>query len=201
MKIQLVDRNAEMCKQWATHFEGTTDVTIHQGDFFGVPTDCVVSPANSYGFMDGGLDWWITKKLGGRVQAMIQKMIAEKYDGELLVGQAVLVETGNTDIPFCISAPTMRVPLILNDSPNVYLAARATFLKLKKSAEHLNINSITISGMGTGVGKVPFDVCAKQMRKAYDDFWLGQYTYPISWHEAQTRHQLLYTDQTRDLQR
>jgi len=207
MKIQLVDKNQEMCEEWAMNFRGCEDVTVHKGDFFAIPTDCVVSPANSYGFMDGGLDYWITRQLGGRVQATIQQLIAEKYDGELLVGQAVIVETGNDKIPYCISAPTMRVPLILSDSVNVYLAAKATFLKLKKTNESLEaagkpkIEAVTISGMGTGVGKVPFSVCAIQMKKAYDDFWLGQYTYPVSWHEAQTRHQLLYTDQTRDLQR
>jgi len=39
------------------------------------------------------------------------------------------------------------------------------------------------------------------VRKAIDDFVLGGYRLPRSWAEASERHQLLYTDRPRDLQR
>ncbi len=197
MKIQLVDRNKEMCEQWSYYFHDCSDVLIHCGEFFSLKTDCVVSPANSFGYMDGGLDLAISKKLGWQVQDKLQKQIQEKYFGELLIGQAELIETDNEEVPFCISAPTMRVPLILTNTVNVYLAAKAIFYLLKKEKK---INVITISGLGTGVGKVPFDICAKQMRQAYNDVWLNNYEFPNSWHQAQKQHQLLYTNNYRDLQ-
>ena len=132
MKIQLIDRNKVMCNLWKYFFNDIPDVVVHHGDFFDLSTDCVVSPANSFGFMDGGLDLVISLQLGWQVQEKLQKQIQEKYNGELLVGQAELVETDYKDIPFCISAPTMRVPMILEGTPNVYLASRAVFLLLKK---------------------------------------------------------------------
>jgi O-acetyl-ADP-ribose deacetylase (regulator of RNase III) len=133
--------------------------------------------------MDGGLDLIISKKLGWGVQEKLQQQIKDKYDGELLVGQAELVETGHPEIPFCISAPTMRVPLHLkHDSPAIYLASRAIFLLLKKEER---IKTITISGLGTGVGKFPYDLCAKQMRFAYNDVILESFEFPKSWDEAQ----------------
>jgi O-acetyl-ADP-ribose deacetylase (regulator of RNase III) len=183
--IQLVDRNIKMCNIWRFYFNDTPDVTVTQGDFFSLPTDCVVSPANSFGFMDGGLDYAISMKLGWGVQEKLQKQIKEKYNGELLVGQAELVETDHPDIPFLISAPTMRVPLELENSPNVYLAARAIFLLLKKESK---IKTVTISGLGTGVGHMPYDKCAKQMRMAYEHIILGNYEFPKSWVEAQNNH-------------
>lgn len=195
--FQFVDRNKEMCEQWSLQFKDCKDVVVHHGDFFALPTDCVVSPANSFGFMDGSLDLAISKKLGWQVQAKLQRQIQEKYSGELLVGQAELVETEYKEIPFCISAPTMRVPMILKDTVNVYLASKAVFCLLKKEDR---IKKVTISGFGTGVGKVPFDVCAKQMKQAYLDFWRNEYVYPKTWHEAQAKHQRLYSNFYRDLQ-
>jgi len=205
MKIQLVDRNKEMCDQWRIYFKGCSDVVIHEGDFFDLPTDCVVSPANSFGFMDGGLDAAITHKLGRGVQNRIQTNLRNgMYPmGELLVGQAMLVPSDIAEIPWCISAPTMRVPMILRGTPNVYLAAKAIFVMLKDpivKGGYANIETVTISGLGTGVGQVPYDVCAKQMRQAYDDVWLGNYKQLPTWYQTQKSHQELYTDTFRDLQ-
>jgi O-acetyl-ADP-ribose deacetylase (regulator of RNase III) len=197
MEIKLVDRNIEMCNQWNIQFKDCEDVIVYCGDFFSLKTDCVVSPANSFGYMDGGLDLAISKKLGWQVQNKLQKQIKEKYFGELLVGQAELVETDSEEIPFCISAPTMRVPLILKDTVNVYLATKAIFFLLKRENR---IKSVTISGLGTGVGKMPYDICAKQMKQAYNDVWLNKYVFPSTWYEAQRQHQLLYTNSYRDLQ-
>jgi len=185
MKIQLIDRNKGMCDQWNIYFKDCKDVVIHCGDFFSLKTDCVVSPANSFGFMDGGLDLAITNKLGWQVQEKLQNQIIEKYSGELLVGQAELVQTEVEEIPFCISAPTMRVPLILRDTVNVYLASKAIFRLLKTENR---ITTVSISGLGTGAGKVPYEVCAKQMKQAYTEVWLNKSSFPHTWQEAQTSH-------------
>jgi O-acetyl-ADP-ribose deacetylase (regulator of RNase III) len=201
MKIQLIDKNKQMCEAWEREFSNSNrnhDVITHCGDFFSLPTDCIISPANSFGFMDGGLDFVISNKLGWNIQAKLKQVIREKYLGEILVGQAELIETDNKEIPFLISAPTMRVPLILTDTVNVYLASKAIFSLLKKEKD--KINSVTISGLGTGVGKLPFDICAKQMYQAYNDVWLDNYLEPINWYQAQKNHQLLYTNNYRDLQ-
>jgi len=181
MKIQLIDKNIDMFRQWRFYFNDCPDFVFHHGDVFDLPTDCIVSPANSFGFMDGGLDLIISLQLGWQVQEKLQEQIRNKYNGELLVGQAELVETDYKDIPFCISAPTMRVPMILEDSPNVYLASRAVFLLLKNEDR---IKTVTMSGFGTGVGRVPYDVCAKQMRIAYGNVMLGEYKFPETWDEA-----------------
>lgn len=207
MLIQLVDRNQDMVDAWTSEFFDCDDVIIYCDDFFAPETDCIVSPANSFGFMDGGLDGVITRRLGPQTQINVQTRIAERPMKELLVGEVMLVPTGNDKIPWCISAPTMRVPAtLLENTPNVYLAAKAIFAELKDISNPLSsgakINTVTISGLGTGVGRVPYEICAQQMKKAYDEVWLGKFESPRTWHDAQQRHQLLYTDinNTRDLQ-
>lgn len=192
MKIQLVDRNKEMCDAWSSYFQDCNDVEIYHTDIFNVPTDCIVSPANSFGFMDGSLDLAISNRFGWGVQKRLQQIIKEKFNGELLVGQATYIETNDPDTPYCISAPTMRVPMILgNESINVYLATKAIFNCIKNEPT-IKINSITISGLGTGVGRVPYILCAKQMKYAYDSFWIRDNAEYPTWKHAQNAHQLLY---------
>ncbi len=198
MVINLVDLNQGMCLEWTKYFNDIDNVNIVNADFFSVPSECVVSPANSFGFMDGGLDMVISKKLGWGVQETLQNQIKERPMGELLVGEALLVETGHNDFPYLISAPTMRVPTILTDTVNVYLASKAIFNLIKNEDR---FNSLTISGLGTGVGRVSYDVCARQMFVAYNEVILGNYTYPTAWYVAQKEHQLLYTNIYRDLQK
>ncbi len=197
MMIQLVDRNKEMCNQWKLQFEDCNDIVIYCGDFFSLKTDCIVSPANSFGFMDGGLDLAISKKLGWALEEKLQEIIRKSPMGEILVGQAELIETGDKNIPFCVSAPTMRVPMILKDTPNIYLATKAALNLIKNNSL---IKTVTFSGMGTGVGQVPYDICAKQMKQAYLDIYKNEYKFPSNWDDAQVKHQLLYSDNYRDLQ-
>jgi|TARA_R110000824_G_scaffold105368_8_gene249339 O-acetyl-ADP-ribose deacetylase (regulator of RNase III) len=202
MIIQLVDRNQDMCDAWTTEFMDSDDVIIYCDDFFAPKTDCIVSPANSFGFMDGGLDGIITRRIGPQTQINVQEAISKRPMKELLVGETILVETGNEGVPYCISAPTMRVPMILKNTPNVYLASKAIFnqlLDIKNDGPV--IERVTISGLGTGVGKVPFEVCAHQMKMAYDEVWLGKSKAHSSWYDAQKKHQLLFTNKNlRDLQ-
>ena len=75
-------------------------------------------------------------------------MIREQAGGELLVGQALLVETGHPHIRWCISAPTMRVPTLLDTPLPAYLATRAAV----RCALDARVESVAIPGMGTGTG-------------------------------------------------
>jgi O-acetyl-ADP-ribose deacetylase (regulator of RNase III) len=208
MKINLVDRNIEMCDEWNKQFKDCLDVSVHHGNFFDCLSDCIVSPSNSYGFLDGGLDNEIRKyyeKRGTDIEKTVQDVIYKDFFGELLVGQAFYLPlfsfTTSNKIPDLIVAPTMRVPMILGkESVNVYLASKAIFNKLIGLGNYSRVKSVTISGLGTGIGQVPYDVCAKQMKKAYDDVLLGKGKFPKTWSEAQINHQLLYDEDYHDLQ-
>jgi len=63
------------------------------------------------------------------------------------------------------------------------------------------VTSIAFPGLGTGVGQVGLAVCAHQVRTAIEDVVLETRPFPSTWADAQARHQKLYTDWIRDLQR
>ena len=206
MNLIFVDLQPEVVSAWREQFAGYSEVSVHSGSIFDVECDALVSPANSFGFMDGGLDMSISRYFGWHVQERLQELIQDKHHGELLVGTAEIVPTDHPLIPFVISAPTMRVPMILDETVNVYLATRAVILL----ASHgrfpdgrpigETVRTIAVPGMGTGVGRVPPAICARQMKAAVDDALLKRTSFPTSWYEAQLRHQLLYGEDSRDLQ-
>lgn len=210
MKIILSAVETDLADAWRRFCADLDCVEIHQGSIFDLSCDSVVSLANSFGFMDGGIDMLFSQRFGWQVQERLQHLIATKHHGELLVGTAEIVETDNPQIPFLISAPTMRVPMILRDSVNPYLAARAVFLLIKHGTfasgtyqgEPISkfVQSVAFSGLGTGVGRIGPNTCAHQMRIAIEEFVLDKHEFPDSWADAQARHQKLYTDRIRDLQ-
>lgn len=195
MKIILADISKEMTDAWESHFsailngENGIDLQIHNGSLFETPCDALVSPANSFGFMGGGLDGVISNTLGWQIQSRVQDRIRNEFDGELLVGQSLIVKTGHEDFPLLISAPTMRVSMSLASrtkmSANIYLASKAIFLALRKNPQ---IRSVVIPGLGTGVGGVKPDDCAHKMRLAFNDFYLGQYVFPKTFGDAHDFH-------------
>jgi O-acetyl-ADP-ribose deacetylase (regulator of RNase III) len=207
MKIILAAMENRLADAWEKAFADLDDVSVHRGSIFDVACDAVVSPANSYGFMDGGIDALYLDRFGNEVQTRLRRLILDRHHGELLIGSAAVVETGDPAQPFLIAAPTMRVPMVLGpETVNPYLATRAVLLLARHgtslTGEPLSdrLGTIAFPGMGTGVGRVPAEICARQMRAAVDDFLLGGYRMPKSWAEASERHQLLYTDHPTRLQ-
>ena len=55
-KILLIDRSSALVDAWSEAFEAFPFVSCHEADFFTFDADAMVSPANSFGIMDGGLD-------------------------------------------------------------------------------------------------------------------------------------------------
>ena len=210
MQIILSAVNSELLDAWRRICGDLKNVIIHQGSILELSCDAVVSPANSFGFMDGGIDMLYSQRFGWRVQQRLQQLIQEKHHGELLVGAAEIVETDSPTIAYLIAAPTMRAPMVLENSVNPYLAARAVFLLIKHGVfsegilegEPISqvIQTVAFPGLGTGVGRVDPNTCAWQVRTAIEEVVLGKHTFPESWMDAQRRHQQLYADRIRDLQ-
>jgi O-acetyl-ADP-ribose deacetylase (regulator of RNase III) len=116
----------------------------------------MVSPANSFGMMDGGLDLAIRDQLGFSVERKLQEVIVEKHHGELPVGCAVIVATNDRRWRYLITAPTMRVPEPISFTINAYLAFRALLVAVEKFNGDLGkreIDTLVCCGLGTGIGK------------------------------------------------
>ena len=108
LRIILTAIDKPLADAWQRYCGDLRFVTVHHGPIFDVACDAVVSPANSFGFMDGGIDRLYTEFFGRGVQDRLQDCIRGCHHGELLVGQAEVVATDHPATPFLIAAPTMR---------------------------------------------------------------------------------------------
>ncbi|MCA9751873.1 MAG: macro domain-containing protein [Gemmatimonadetes bacterium] len=205
-RIFLASLESALADAWHRHCGDLPGVSVHRGSILDLRVDAVVSPANSFGFMDGGIDAIYLRHFGAGVQERLQSAIRERHHGELLVGAAEIVDTGDPRIPYLVAAPTMRVPMILSETVNAYLAARAALL-LARHGDFASggrvsdsVTSLAFPGLGTGVGGMDFEVCARQVRAAIEQVCHDGKPFPATWLEAQIRHQKLYTDRARDLQ-
>ncbi len=192
-KLILVDPKPDLCAAYQERFAGLPNVEIVQGRFEQLPEfDCLVSAANSFGLMDGGVDLAIVEFLGAELERRVQQHILKEYLGEQPVGTSFIVETGHQQHPYIAHTPTMRVPLSIARTDNVYRAMWAMLLAVRKhnQGESRPIRAIACPGLGTATGQVPVRRAAKQMALAYRNF-LNPPTY-IDWPLATNRQQEIW---------
>ena len=173
MKLILVAPDSLLCAAFQQHFNHLPNVEIVNNYFEWLPDfDCMVSPANSFGMMDGGIDAAIIRFFGTSLMARVQQRILEDYLGEQPVGTSMIVETGHHKHPFLAHTPTMRVPMIIAGTDIPYIAMWAMLLAVRHHNQHAKqkINTIACPGLGTGIGRVPYTEAARQMALAYDHF-------------------------------
>jgi O-acetyl-ADP-ribose deacetylase (regulator of RNase III) len=144
------------------------------GDRHGV--DAVVSPANSFGRMGGGIDLAYARWFPG-IEARVRAASGADRGDELPVGAAVIVPTGIERPAWLISAPTMRRPGTRLDPDGAAARAAATaVLRLWRDGTlpdgrpvRAAVRTIALPGLGTGTGGVNPRVCARQVGAALDE--------------------------------
>jgi O-acetyl-ADP-ribose deacetylase (regulator of RNase III) len=151
-------------------------IRVHRGSVLDVIAQAIVSPANSFGWMRGGIDAVYARAFPG-VEQNVRSAVLALHGGELPIGEAIVVPTGETAPAWLISAPTMREPgeHLPAHTVHPYLAARAVFLKWRDGRLEQGINvrsavdTIAMPGLGTGVGGVSPETCARQVAAAWED--------------------------------
>lgn len=144
-----------------------------------------VSPANSFGFMDGGIDKIYSRRMFREVEDRVTFIV--KAYGKLTklgrkympIGSAFIVpaDTSYMDMKhFIISAPTMLLPQNVEHTNNAYYAFLAvlnviTTFNMAKGAD------IVIPGLCTGYGGLSYEKCVQQILKAYIDYEFGTALY------------------------
>jgi O-acetyl-ADP-ribose deacetylase (regulator of RNase III) len=170
LKILLRAISADVAAAWREAFAGCDDVEVSEGDIFGLAADAIVSPANSFGYMDGGIDGVYSMHFGWDLSGRLRELLRRDWDGELPVGCAVIVETQDARIPYLVSAPTMRVPMNVSNTVNAYLAFRATLIAVRnhnRVGPDIPIRSLLCPGLATGYGCMDPRRSARQMFHAY----------------------------------
>ena len=151
---------------------------VHRGSVLEVDAQAVVSPANSYGWMRGGIDAVYAQTFPS-VEQHVRSAVLAYHGGELPVGQALIVPTDAEKPAWLISAPTMREPgtVLPPDTVHPYLAARGVFRLWQDGLLDEGVfirevvHSIGLPGLGTGVGGVSPETCARQVMAAWDEMF------------------------------
>jgi len=173
MRLILVDRGREFCDVLRWQFRAHPEVEIVCGRFEDLPVfDCVVTAGNSFGLMDAGMDLAVVRYFGRHLMEQIQRRIIDDYLGEQPVGTSILVPSGNATHPFVAYAPTMRVPMNISGTDNVYAALWAALTAVHRHNREGNapINSLACPGLGTGTGGMDPVEAALQICLAYEHF-------------------------------
>ena len=187
-QITLSYIQSELGNAFQEHFGDIANIAIVRGDICSLDVDAIVSPANSFGFMDGGLDLALSNRFGWDVEKRLKREIQSRPIRELLVGESITIETYDKKVPWIISAPTMRVPMRLRQTVNAYLAMKAILAAILEHNLNPVINHIAIPGLGTGSGHLSAEVSAAQMRQAYDEIIDDKGDYPADFVTAQKEH-------------
>ena len=136
------------------------EIEIQSGDITEAKVDAIVNPANTYGWMGGGVAGAIKQKGGEE----IEKEIVAK--GHMELGKAVSTTAGELPFKSIIHAPTMENPADKATSYNVAMAVKGAL----HFADDQGYESIAVPGMGTGVGDFPVEEAAQLMMQEIKAF-------------------------------
>lgn len=169
--VHFVDTNQAVVDALRRQFERFPEVEVSRGDITAMASGVVVSPANSHGFMDGGVDKLYSAFFGPSLTRAVRDAVLGRPEGLLPVGAAVAVATGHSRIHHVIIAPTMEMPEHVPAS-HAYRALRAA-LRLMSEDESLG-EALYSPGLTTLVGGVAPELAAAEMSEAYADFKLAR---------------------------
>ncbi|MET9800125.1 macro domain-containing protein [Streptomyces sp. NPDC006368] len=177
LRVVLTDVNERVVEAWRAAFADTPGIEIHRGSILDQDVDAWVTPTNSRGRMDGGVDAVIKRHLGAGIQLRVQRAIRDRFAGNLPVGSAVCVPSGATVPRYLISTPTMvHSSQNVSETLNVAMACAAAFQAIHRQNRQVpgGIRSVALVGMGAQTGRVPARVCANLMWTGYTlfhDYW------------------------------
>ena len=165
--LHLVDIDAAVADALGAAFSTYPEVIVQQGDLLELAHGVALSPANSQGFMDGGIDRWYSSFFGPAFSKRVRDAVLSQPEGHLPIGAAVAVPTGHQRITHVVLAPTMISPEHVPPE-NAYRALRAALRLMKRSPE---LGPTLYSpGLTTLVGGVAPADAAREMALAYSDW-------------------------------
>lgn len=129
------------------------NIKIVNQNILDADVQAIVNPANSFGYMGGGLAAELKDVCGQEVEDEVVHV------APIPIGHAVLTSGGARRDFVIIHSPTMEQPAGYTDVDIVRQATQAAL----ECAEENNIQSIAFPGMGTGIGELPKEDVAKTM--------------------------------------
>lgn len=133
--------------------------------------DVYVSPANSFGELQGGgVDMQYFLHFGRKeLQDKVYKEIKTRYQGEVLIGEFCVITLPENKL--LLMCPTMTIPTDVSQTRNAYYFTRAMLkglLILQKTGR--KIGKVFCPIPCIGVGGMDPELAAKQIKAGFDAF-------------------------------
>lgn len=178
MKITVIDTNLDFVNAFSAL--SPENINIIHGSIQSINPEhgtAYVSPANSFLFMDGGIDWVYSRIMFPGLEKHVQKEARNACCRTSLgrpflpIGKAMLLSIPES--PACIiMAPTMFFPQDVHCTHNAY---HATYAAVRCALKSGCVSHLVFSGMCTGIGKMVLDKAAEQMNIAIKDATEGRH--------------------------
>lgn len=186
MMLHLVTNSAGMAEAWRVAFRGCENVAVYCMDFRAFieqhpEIDAVVSPANSYGLMDGLFDKAIIDAFGHELAERVRACILERFCGEQPVATSISVPIPGHENMLLIHTPTMRVPSCVIDPMVAYQCMRTSLMEAMRTSR----KRIVVPAFGGECGLLPFMKIAQLMWEGYQQ--VSNPPKEITWEYAASR--------------
>lgn len=160
--FNIIDRYEEDSIKEIQYWKKDFNELIPEEDY-----DCVITPGNSFGIMDGGFDKVLLDRFP-EVQSNVQMGIECLYGREMPLGTSLSCRL--TKGVVLIYVPTMRFPGPVSDNAAAYNAALSAFSLIKqfnKRAPARALKRVVMPLLATNTGGIPPKFSAKQIVLAY----------------------------------
>lgn len=145
-----------------------------------------VSPANSLCFMDGGIDYALSRLVFPGIEALVKEQVRELGRETLLgrpylpIGSSIILDPQLTQQPgkvLCV-APTMLLPQNVSQTRNAYYATMAVLYNiLVNHGANLDDTDILLTSFCCGYGRMDEDESIRQMLQGIRDYVTYKPTY------------------------
>jgi len=174
-RVVLCSVNDAMTQAWQDIAANRPGVEVYQGSILEVGTDAVVSPANSFGLMRGGIDA-VYSHAWPTIEQRVRSAVLAFHGGELPVGEAscrgdrrgetwlAVQRTHDARPPPRLS----RTARCIRIWPHARSSACGALVDSRTAGRCGGPSgSIALPGLGTGVGGVSAESCARQVAAAW----------------------------------
>jgi O-acetyl-ADP-ribose deacetylase (regulator of RNase III) len=148
-----------------------------------------VSPANSLCFMDGGIDYALSRQVFPGIEPQVKQQVRALGRQTLLgrpylpIGSSIILEQQQTQqshhakIALCV-APTMLLPQNVSQTQNAYYATMAVLYNIRvNQGANLDDTDILLTSFCCGYGKMDEAESIRQMLQGIRDYMTYQPSY------------------------
>jgi O-acetyl-ADP-ribose deacetylase (regulator of RNase III) len=133
-----------------------------------------VSPANSLCFMDGGIDYALSRIIFPNIEIEVKNIVKQlgiiSIVGKsyLPIGSSIILHKGNKSL---VISPTMLLPQNVSNTKNAYYATMAVLYNiLINTKENIEEIDIIFTSLCCGYGKMEEDVSIQQIINGIKDY-------------------------------